>query len=100
MCLHDHDYVMNFYFMVILHSITYGRPVIEVAYGEMLLLLHRGCMGDDSSGRVVGASTCCRPCWIYSDQHQCGLNIYIYYFWVFLLYKLTCSMFSTLHICI
>ena len=48
-----------FHFMVILRSTTgpYGRPVIEVAYGEMLLSLHRGCMGDDSSGRVVGVST-------------------------------------------
>ena len=29
MCLHDHDYVMDFYFMVILHSTTgpYGRPM-------------------------------------------------------------------------
>ena len=58
MCIHDHDYVMSFYFMVILRSTTgpYGRPVIEVAYGEMLLSLHRGCMGDVSSGRVVGVS--------------------------------------------
>ena len=44
---------------VMLRSTTgpYGRPVIEVAYGEMILSLHRGCMGDDSSGRVVGVST-------------------------------------------
>ena len=59
MCLHDNDYVMNFYFMMILRSTTgpYGRPMIEVAYGEILFSLHRGCMGDDSSGRVVGVST-------------------------------------------
>ena len=58
-CLRDNDYVMNFYFMVILRSTTgpYGRPMIEVAYGEILFSLHRGCMGDDSSGRVVGVST-------------------------------------------
>ena len=45
--------------MVILRSITgpYGRPIIEVAYGEMILSIHRGCMGDDSSGRMVGVST-------------------------------------------
>ena len=43
----DHDYVMDFYLMVMLRSTTgsYGRPVIEVAYGEMMLSLHRGCMG-------------------------------------------------------
>ena len=47
--------------MVMLRSTTgpYGRPVIEVAYGEMILSLHRGCMGDDSSGRVVGMSAWC-----------------------------------------
>ena len=55
---HDHDYVMDFYLMVMLRSTTglYGRPVIEVAYGEMIFLLHRGCLGDDSSGRVIGVS--------------------------------------------
>ena len=44
--------------MVMLRSTTgpYGRPVIKVAYGEMILSLHQGCMGDDSSGRVVGVS--------------------------------------------
>ena len=52
-CLHDYDYIMDFflfYFMVILRSTTgpYGRPMIEVAYGEILFSLHRGCMGDDS----------------------------------------------------
>ena len=42
-------------------SITgpYGRPVIEVAYGEMMISLHQGCIGDDSSGRVVGVSAWC-----------------------------------------
>ena len=47
--------------MVMLHSTTgpYGRPVIEVAYGEMILSLHRGCVRDDSSGRVVGMSAWC-----------------------------------------
>ena len=59
MYLHDHDYVMDFYFMVILRSTTgpYGRPMTEVVYGEMLLSLHRGCMGVNSSGRVVEVST-------------------------------------------
>ena len=43
---------------VMLRSTTgpYGRPMIEVAYGEMLLSLHRGCVGEDSSRRVVGVS--------------------------------------------
>ena len=69
-------------FMVILRSTTgpYGRPMIEVAYGETLFSLNRGCMGDGSSGRVVGVSTCCRPCWTYPGQHQCGLNVFIFGF--------------------
>ena len=70
----------GFYYLVILHSTMgpYGRPMIEVAYGEMLLSLHRGCMGVDSSGRVVGVSTWCRPCWTYSGQQQCELNVYCF----------------------
>ena len=37
----------------------YGRPEIEVAYGETAISLHQGCLGDVSSGRVVGVSTWC-----------------------------------------
>ena len=77
---YNHDYVMDFYFTVMLRSTTgpYGRPVIEVAYGEILLSLHRGCVRDDSSERVVGVSTWCRPCWTYPGQHQCELNVYYF----------------------
>ena len=52
---------MHLYLMVMLRSTTgpYGRPVIEVAYGEMIFSLHRDYMGDDSSGRVVGVSAWC-----------------------------------------
>ena len=37
-CMYDHDYVMDFHLMVMLRSTMdpYGRPVIEVAYGEMI----------------------------------------------------------------
>ena len=58
-CLHEHAFDMGFYYMVILRSTMgpYGRPMLEVAYGETLLSLQRGCMRDDSSGRVVGVST-------------------------------------------
>ena len=70
-----HGFVL---FMVILRSTMgpYRRPMTEVAYEEMLLSLHRGCMGVDSSERVVGVSTWCRPCWTYPGQHQCGLNVF------------------------
>ena len=37
----------------------YGRPMLEVAYREILLSLHRGCTGDDSLRRVVGVSAWC-----------------------------------------
>ena len=79
--------LFSFYRMMILRSTTgpYGRPMIEVAYGENIFSLHRGCMRVDSSGRVVGVSTCCRPYQTYSGQHQCGLNIY--YFLDFSYYK-------------
>ena len=57
----DHDYDTGFHLTIMLRSIIdpYGRPVIEVAYGEMIFSLHRGCMRDDSSGRVVGVSAWC-----------------------------------------
>ena len=44
--------------LVMLRSTTgsYGRPVLKVAYEETLFSLHRGCIGVDSSGRVVGVS--------------------------------------------
>ena len=56
--IYDIEMTLENGFMVMIRSTTgpYGRPVIEVAYGEMILSLHRGCMGDESSGRVVGVS--------------------------------------------
>ena len=52
---------MDFRLMVMLRSTTgpYEWPVIEVVYGVMILSLHRDCMGDDISGRVVGVSKWC-----------------------------------------
>ena len=64
--LYVHDYVMVYFFILVIVCSTmgpYGRPILEVAYGEILFSLHRGCMRVDSSGRVVGMSTWCRPCW-------------------------------------
>ena len=86
------------YILVILRSTTgpYGRPMIEVAYGEFYFSLYRGCMGGDSSGRVVEVSTCCRPCWTYPGQHQCGLNLY--YFFDFHTIKFTCIMVFKIYI--
>ena len=54
----DYNYDTDFYVMMMLRSTTgsYGRLVIEITYEEMILSLHQDCMGDDSSGRVVGVS--------------------------------------------
>ena len=38
---------------------SYGRPMLEVAYGETVISLHRGCLRDVSSERVVGVSIWC-----------------------------------------
>ena len=85
MCLHDHDYVMDLYYMVILRSTTgpYGRPIAEVAYGEILFLLHRGCMGVDSSGRVVG----CRHDVAHVGHTRVNTSVGSLYtvFWIFML---------------
>ena len=55
MLLHK-DLIKGHVDLVMLRSTTgsYGRPVLEVAYGEILFSLHKGCIGVDSSGRVVG----------------------------------------------
>ena len=57
-CKYKYDHDMSFHLMVMLRSTTgpYGRSVMEVAYEEMIFSLHRGCMGDDSWGRVVEVS--------------------------------------------
>ena len=60
-----HTYIYNDFTMMRCHEDMvmlcstighYGRPVIEVAHEEIILSLHRGCMRDDSLGRVVGVS--------------------------------------------
>ena len=79
---------------------SYGRPVLEAAYGKIAISLYRGCLGDVSSRRVVGVSTWCithgrhtrvntsvggvnmmhHPWSTYPDQHQCGHSICIFDF--------------------
>ena len=46
-CICVYTFVIMSWFLVILRSTTgpYGRPIAEVAYGEILFSLHRGCMG-------------------------------------------------------
>ena len=89
----DHNYDVDFHVNVMLHSTTgpYGRPVIEVAYEEMILLLHRGYMGDDSLERVVGVSAwCIAHVWHTRVNTSVG-TVYII-FW-FSIYKNLCILF-------
>ena len=74
---------MDFHVTIMLRSTTgpYGRPVIKVAYGEMILSLHRGCVRDDSSGRVVQVSA-----WRIAHVWHTRVNTSVgsmYYFLVF-----------------
>ena len=92
--LYKYDYVMDFNLMVMLRNTTgpYRRPMIEVAYGEMIFSLHRSCIGDDSSGRVVGMSAwCIAHVWHTRVNTSVG-SIYIFFFWF--------STYQNLYICI
>ena len=94
----DHDYDMDFLVMVMLRSTTglYGQPMIEVAYGEMIFSLHRGCMGDDSLGKVVEVSAwCIAHVWHTWVNTSVGPFIYIYIFYFQHIKNLCiCIMFS------
>ena len=87
--LYKYDYVIDFNLMVMLRSTTgpYGRPVIEVVYGKMIFSLHRGCMGDDSSGRVIGVSAwCIVHVWHTRVNTNVGTMYVIFWFsnmWIF-----------------
>ena len=55
--------------------------VIVVAYGEIILSLYRGCMGDDSSGRVIGVLAWCIA-HVWHTQVNTSMGS-MYYFLVF-----------------
>ena len=76
MYLHIYDYVMVSV-LVILRSTTgpYGRPIAEVAYGEMLRSLHRGCMGVIAREEWLGCRHDVAHVRTYPDQHQCGHSV-------------------------
>ena len=65
-----------------------GRLVIEVAYEKMIILLHRGCMGDDSSGKVVGVSAWCIAHIWHTQVNTSVGSVYIIF--LFLRYKNLC----------
>ena len=80
------------YFMVILRSTMSpnGRPILEVAYGEMLFSLYRGCMGVElgKSGwgvdmmspmlDIPGSTPVWAHCISFLDFYTIKINIYIY----------------------
>ena len=98
---HIYMYIMILWWWVVmrtrwwLRSTTglYGRLVIEIAYREMILSLHRGRVGDDSLGRVVRVSAWCityvwhirintnvGSVYIYIDFQHIKIYVYVYGF--------------------
>ena len=81
--MHDQDYVMDSYLMVMLRSTTgpYGRPVIEVTYGEMMLSFHRLVWEMIARKEWLGCWRDASLMFEYPGQHQCGHSVY--YFLIF-----------------
>ena len=69
---------------------SYGRPVLEAAYAETVISLHRGCLRDVSSGRVVGLST-----WCITHGRHIRVNTSVSTLYIFLIFniKFICIMF-------
>ena len=89
MCLHDHDYVMNFYlFTVILRSTMgpYGRPMIEVAYGEMLVSLYQGCMGVEAREEWLGCRHDVSPMFDILGSTPVWAQCIIFWFSIYITY--------------
>ena len=61
---------------------SYGRPVLEVAYEEIVISLHRGCLGDVNSWRVVGVST-----WCITHGRHTRVNTTVGTVYVFFIFK-------------
>ena len=66
----------------------YGRPELEAAYGETAISLHRGCLGDVSSGRVVGVSTWCITHGRHTQVNTSVGTLYVFWFLIQNLYVL------------
>ena len=93
--LYKYDYVMDFNLMVMLCSITgsYGRPVIEVAYGEMIFhsteavweMVAReewlGCRHDAlPMFDIPGSTLVWAPYILFSDFQDIKTYVYVYCF--------------------
>ena len=73
----------------------YGWLELEATYGETAMSLHRGCLGDVSSKRMVGVST-----WYITHGRHTRVNTSVgtvYVFW-FSNIKFICIMFSKIYI--
>ena len=83
--------------MVILRSTTgpYGRPILEVAYGEILYSLHRDCMGVKLGKSGWGVDMMSPMLDIPGSTPVWAQRIL---FSEFSNYKIICIMFSSLYI--
>ena len=61
----------------------YGRPELEAAYKKTAILLHRGCLGDVSSRKVVGVST-----WCITHGRHSRVNTSVGTVYVFLIFNI------------
>ena len=57
--LDAYDEILDLWWWLRSTTGSYGQPELEATYEETAISLHRGCLGDVSSGRVVGVSTWC-----------------------------------------
>ena len=57
---------------------SYGRPVLEAAYGEIVISLHRDCLRDVSLGRMVKVSTWCITHGRYTWVNTSVSTVYVF----------------------
>ena len=58
---------------------SYGRPVIEVAYGETMIHSTEAVWEILARKEWLGVGMMHHPCLTYSGRHKCGLNIDIFF---------------------
>ena len=96
-CILYDDFMRCHEDMVMLRNTTgsYGRPVLEVAYGETLFSLHQGSMRYDSSGRVVEVLTWCIA-HVRHTRVNTSLGFVYVIFWFYDI-KTICTMFLNIY---
>ena len=82
LCLYVYVFIRSW----LCHGFWWYYVVLRAPMDDLLQRSHMGryyfhsteAVWELSSGRVVGVSTWCHPCWTYPGQHQCGLNVYYF----------------------